>query len=143
MMKPVIIKPKRTYFLPVQFMTVLAITFAAPEETANLPMQVPKTIIKVMEPSISPRPFCKTGEIVSIGNPKKSAAKSDVMINAINGLILNQAICRIKKIMHAVSMRMLMVCGWNSKYIKYFYTSHFFCKNCVFFAMIMLKNTCL
>jgi hypothetical protein len=74
------------------------------------------------------------------------------MINAINGLILNQAICRIKKIMHAVSMRMLMVCGWilvsyncgwNSKYIKYFYTSHFFCKNCVFFAMIMLKNTCL
>ena len=126
-MKPVIINPKRTYFLPVQFITVLAITFAAPDETASFPMQVPKTIINVMEPSISPRPFCKTGEIVSMGRPRKSAAKSEVIIKAINGLILNQAICKIKKIMQAVSIRMLMVCGWflvscncgwNFKYIK-------------------------
>lgn len=111
-MNPVIIKPKRTYFLPVQFITVLAITFEAPDETASLPIQVPKTIIKVIEPSISPRPFCRTGEIVSIGNPRKSAAKMEVIINAINGLILNQAICKIKKIMQAASIKMLMIYGW-------------------------------
>jgi len=67
-----------------------------------------------------------------------------VTINAKNGFILNQAIYKIKKIMHAVSIRMLMVCGCilvsyncgcNFKYIKYFYTSHFFCKNCDFFAL--------
>lgn len=105
MMSPVNIMPQDKYFRPQIVMTFSAMTLAAPLLATSLPIIAPEASVIMMEPNISPIPFCKDFAMPSKGIPKSNPAPIAMIKNEMNGDILHTDVSTVRPIMTRRSTR--------------------------------------
>ena len=105
MMSPVNIIPQDKYFRPQMVMTFSAMTLAAPLLATSLPIMAPEASVIMMEPNISPMPFCKDFAILSRGIPKSKPAAMETIRKEIKGDILHTDVSTVRQIIMSRSTR--------------------------------------
>lgn len=133
MMSPVNIMPQDKYFRPQMVMTFSAMTLAAPLLATSLPIMAPEASVTMIEPNISPTPFCKDFAMLSKGIPKSNPAPIAMIKNEMKGDILHTDVSTVRPIMTRRSTRKICM--------RLFYIYNYFVSECLKVEIKIVKLT--